>query len=189
MTKVLRHIGLLPMLLAGGVAFAQQTDDTCPPAPDHAAALQGLIAEVQAAPDEATAQRINTRMWELWSDAPDAPAQEILDSGMRKRSVQDFLGAIAEFDRLVDYCPHYAEGYNQRAFVRFIVQDYEAALADLNRALELSPDHLAARAGKALTLFGLDRIEEGREVLEAALALNPWLPERHLLDRALGPEL
>jgi len=189
MNSLLRLCGIVPLLLAGGVAFAQGADGTCPPAPDHDAALQALIADVQAAPDEATAQRINTRMWELWSDAPDAPAQEILDSGMRKRSVHDFLGAIAAFDRLVDYCPHYAEGYNQRAFVRFLVQDYDAALDDLNRALELSPDHLAARAGKALTLFGLNRIEEGREVLEAALELNPWLPERHLLDRALGPEL
>ncbi|MDR9484895.1 MAG: tetratricopeptide repeat protein [Sediminimonas sp.] len=179
----------LCLLMGAGAALAQEAKGDCPPPPDHGAELQELFDEVQDAPDAATAQRISNQMWELWADAPNAAAQEILDSGMRKRASQNFLGALEEFDRLVAYCPDYAEGYNQRAFIHFILQDYDAALVDLNRTLDLSPDHVAARAGKALTLFGLDRVAEGREVLEAALELNPWLPERHLLDSALGEEL
>ena len=179
------------LLLAGfsPAAVAQDAQGDCPPPPDHGAALQALLEKVRAAPDEATARRLSNRMWELWADAPDAAAQEILDKGMRKRAAYDFLGAIAAFDRLVAYCPDYAEGYNQRAFVHFIRQDYAAALKDLDRALTLAPDHVAARAGRALTLLGLGREAEARDELEAALDLNPWLPERHLLDELRGEEL
>jgi tetratricopeptide (TPR) repeat protein len=100
---------------------------------------------------------------------------------MRKRAAWDFLGAEEDFNALVAYCPEYAEGYNQRAFVSFLQQDFQAALPDLERAIALSPDHVAAMSGRALTLIGLGQAEEGKSALEQALALNPWLPERSLL--------
>ncbi|TDK52641.1 tetratricopeptide repeat protein [Antarcticimicrobium luteum] len=152
----------------------------CPPPPDHSAALAGLMALVQAAETETEAREIGNRMWVFWADAPDDQAQAILDRGMTRRAGYDFLGAIREFDTLIAYCPDYAEGYNQRAFVHYLRQDFTAALADLDRALARSPDHIAALSGRALSLYALGRIEEARGSLARALALNPWLPERGL---------
>ena len=126
------------------------------------------------------ARALSNQMWELWTDAPDEVAQTLLDRGMRARSSYDFLGALDALDRLVSYCPDYAEGYNQRAFVNFLRQDFAAALADLDRTLERSPRHVGALSGKALSLLGLGRHEEARAALTAALALNPWLSERAL---------
>ena len=105
---------------------------------------------------------------------------------MRMRESWDLLGARQAFDRLIDYCPDWAEGWNQRAFVHYLNQDFTAALSDLNAALARAPRHLGALSGKALTLTALGREAEAQEVLRAALALNPWLPERSLLK---GEEL
>ncbi|WP_424984963.1 tetratricopeptide repeat protein [Microbulbifer sp. S227A] len=154
--------------------------DGCPPAPDHSVALAGLVAQIQSAGSETEARQISNRMWEYWADAPDEPAQDLLDRGMERRAAYDFLAAYQAFDRLVAYCPHFAEGYNQRAFVSYLRQDFPAALTDLDRALELSPDHIAALSGRALTLMGLRRLDEARRDMARALALNPWLPERGL---------
>lgn len=152
----------------------------CPQAPDHSGPLEALLAEVQQAASEQEARQIGNRMWEYWADAPDAAAQAVLDRGMTRRSAFDFLGALQDFDELIAYCPDYAEGYNQRAFVHYLRRDFAAALADLDRALELSPRHVAAMSGRALSLLGLARMAEARQALAAALELNPWLPERHL---------
>ena len=170
---------LLTLALLAGPALAAD----CPPAPDHGDRLAGLIAAAQAAGSEGEGRQITNQMWQLWTDAPDAYAQELLDEGMDRRASYDFAGAIKALDALVAYCPDYAEGYNQRAFVAFLRQDYPAALQDLERTLALSPDHVAALSGKALTLMGLGRMDEGQLVLRQALALNPWLPERGLLLR------
>ncbi|MEM9550428.1 MAG: tetratricopeptide repeat protein, partial [Pseudomonadota bacterium] len=86
----------------------------------------------------------------------------------------------SDFDTLIAYCPNYAEGYNQRAFVQFLRGDFRSAVEDLDRALALSPRHIAAMSGKALSLMGLDRLDEARLTMSDALALNPWLPERGL---------
>ena len=154
--------------------------ETCPAAPDHSAALDGLIAEIGEAKNDMDARALSNQMWELWTDAPDATAQELLDRGMRARSSYDFLNAKDALDRLVAYCPDYAEGYNQRAFVSYLSQDFGAALTDLNLTLERSPRHIGALSGKALSLLGLGRIDEARDALDAALELNPWLSERSL---------
>lgn len=126
------------------------------------------------------ARVISNQMWELWTDAPDEAAQELLDRGMQARSSFDFLGALEAFDRLVAYCPDYAEGYNQRAFVNYLREDFAAALVDLNLTIERSPQHVGALSGKALSLLALGRTDEARTALNAALALNPWLSERQL---------
>ncbi|MDX1780632.1 MAG: tetratricopeptide repeat protein [Thalassovita sp.] len=169
--------------------FAAPGASACPAPPDHADALADLFEQVQQAPNEYQARLITNDMWALWADAPDEMAQEVLDRGMRKRRAFDLIGALDDFDRLIAYCPDYAEGYNQRAFVRFLQQDYARALDDLDRAIALSPAHVAALSGKALSLMGLGRMEEGQAVLRLALALNPWLPERHLLQPPPGEDL
>ena len=154
--------------------------DTCPAAPDHRSEIAGLITQVQQAKTEGAARQITNQMWALWADAPDEPAQAVLDHGMSLRRSYDLLGALGEFDRLVTYCPDYAEGYNQRAFAHFLRQDFAAALVDLDRAIALSPNHIAALSGRALSLLGLGRIDDARAALAKAMALNPWLPERRL---------
>lgn len=171
----------LCLILPGGFARAE-----CPPAPEIGPQLDALIAEAQAAQNAAQGQGVSNRMWELWALAPDETAQAILDRGMGRRQSYNFVGALEDFDRLVAYCPEYAEGYNQRAFVHFLRADYPAALVDLDRALERSPRHVAALSGKALTLMAMGRLDAARATLQAAMALNPWIPERNLAERG-GP--
>ncbi len=153
----------------------------CPSSPDISEDLTGLIAEIQDASNDAAAREISNQMWQLWLMAPDEAAQSVLDEGMRRRLSYDYLGAVEAYDRLVDYCPEYAEGYNQRAFIYFLQEQYDAALVDLDRALALSPRHVGAQSGRALTLMNLGRIAEARVQLRAALENNPWLSERFLL--------
>ena len=170
--------------LAAGPALAE-----CPAAPNIIDAESEIFAQIQSAETEMAARGLSNGLWELWTQAPDEPAQALLDRGMNARASYNFVEATDALDRLVDYCPDYAEGYNQRAFVAFLRQDFEAALVDLDRAIALSPRHTGALSGKALTLMGLGRNDEAQVVLREAVDLNPWLGERHLLTDPPGEEL
>ena len=161
----------------------------CPAAPDHRAALAWLIAKTQSAQSASDAQQLNSEMWILWRDAPDARAQGLLDRGIERREAYDFEAASEALDELVAYCPEYAEGYNQRAFVQFLRADYASALEDLERALDLSPSHIGALSGKAMTLMGLGRTVAAQATLRQALALNPWLAERSMLIEPAGEDI
>ena len=161
----------------------------CPPAPDIEAEESRILAEIGVAPDERTARELSQGLWALWAKAPDEHAQNLLDTGMRAREAYDFATAYDAFSTLMDYCPDYAEGYNQRAFVSYLRQDFEPALEDLQKAIDRSPRHVAAIAGMALTLIGLQRNDEAQVVLRHALRLNPWLSERAFLRDPLATDL
>jgi len=151
------------------------------PVQDKSQELGSLHSSLLQAETPAQAQALSGKLWMIWLDAPDERAQRLLDLGMRKRAGFDYLGARDTLDELVEYCPEYAEGYNQRAFASFLRQDFLSALFDLEKALELNPQHLGALSGKGLTLMGMGRNEEAQDVLREALKLNPWLPERELI--------
>lgn len=178
------------LALALALSAAPALAETCPPNPDIAAEMAPFYEALKDAPNEMAAEVINREMWARWTRAPDARAQALLDEGMGARAVADYDAARAAFDALVAYCPDYAEGYNQRAFINFLRQDYGRALEDLDIALGLSPRHVGALSGKALTLMGLGRVKAARGVMQEALALNPWLAERHMIpSEAPGTDL
>lgn len=164
------------------LAATPLTAMACPPAPDHRLKTAEIIAALQnSSPQEAPAY--SSALWLLWRDAPDAKAQAMLDLGIGFIGRQDFEQAKFVLTQLVEYCPEYAEGYNQRAFAAFLARDFEGALVDLDRAIALNPVHIAAISGKGLTLLGLGRDEEAYQTIRDALQLNPWLSERRFLPK------
>lgn len=168
---------------------AAQAQDDCPAVPDHTAERAAIMEVLRNARDVTEAQFMANQLWQIWTAAPDARAQALLDEGMERRIGADYAGSRAVLDELVAYCPDYAEGFNQRAFAAFLARDFDAALTDLDVALGIMPDHVAALSGKALTLMGMGRDAEAQVVLRAALALNPWLGERSLLVEPPGEDI
>lgn len=155
--------------------------DGCPVAPDHSIAIDKLYSELKRAPDQMTSRPYSNQLWELWLDAPDQPSQMMLDESLRAMRSGDFARAVDRLNALVSYCPFYAEGYNQRAYLSFLNKDYEGALPDLDEAISLNPLHTGALTGKALTLIALGKEAEAQIALQKAVSLNPWLSERALL--------
>lgn len=171
--------GFLPILI---FFLAQNAAaDGCPVAPDHSVAVDKIYTELKLAPNQMAARPYSNRLWELWLEAPDMPSQMMLDEGLRAMRDGDFIRAVDRLNALVSYCPFYAEGYNQRAFVNFLRKDYHAALPDLDQAIALNPHHTGALTGKARTLIELGENDEAQVILKKAVALNPWLGERALL--------
>jgi tetratricopeptide (TPR) repeat protein len=181
----MRVMSTLALILAGLAVTPQvraQTVAVCPAPADRAAEKAPLLRQLRMARDATDAQIITGQLWQIWTAAPDTVAQDLLDRGMTLIRAGDQPGARQLLDELVAYCPDWAEGWNQRAYAAFLMQDYAAALPDLDRALAIDPEHVPALSGRALTLFGLGRADEARQTLRAAVAMNPWLGERVLLQ-------
>ncbi|MEM8787172.1 MAG: hypothetical protein AAGE76_02830 [Pseudomonadota bacterium] len=153
----------------------------CPPGPDTADTRAALHTELLNAPDAGEARRIAGAIWRVWLQAPNPEAQTLLDTGMARREAFDFAGAEEVFDALVALCPDYTEGYNQRAFARFLRQDYQGSLDDIAIVLNRDPYHFGALSGKALNLFRQGRVELAHDTIRQALRVHPYLEERRFL--------
>ena len=121
--------------------------------------------------------RVEERIWELWS-ASDSPTAEVLLT-QSKRAIED--GAPAEalsiLDRLIGANPDFAEAWNKRATLYFMMKKYDDALSDIAKVLDLEPRHFGALAGKGMILERQKKYSAAREAYEEALAVNPTLEQ------------
>lgn len=166
---------------------APPAEAACPAPPDREAERRALMRALKVAPGPVEARRVTAALWDVWTDAPDEVSQTMLDQGMGAIRRGDLMLAVAVLGALVERCPDFAEGWNQRAFALYLAGRHGPALEDLDRALTLSPEHLGALSGRALALRGLGREAEAQEALRRAARLNPWLPERDMIEG--GPEI
>ncbi|MEL7114186.1 MAG: tetratricopeptide repeat protein [Pseudomonadota bacterium] len=148
-----------------------------------------LLSDLAKSETAAEADALSGEIWEIWLTAPDEAAQSVLDAAMVSRMSQDFLGAIRHLNRLVDGWPEYAEGWNQRATLFFILGDYDASLADVAETLAREPRHFGALSGKAVILMRQGKVALAQLAVQEALKFHPHLNERALLDINPGEDL
>jgi tetratricopeptide (TPR) repeat protein len=141
-----------------------------------------LFDALAAAQSETAAREVANRIWRYWFEAPDADSADLMREVLDRRRFLDLETALKLLDQLVEDTPDWAEAWNQRATIRFMVGDLEGSLADIDRVLPLEPKHFGALAGEAIILLQLGRKQEAQVVLRRAVEINPFLVERAFLD-------
>lgn len=153
----------------------------------YEAALDSLFAQLRIAPDPASAQRIDQAIWAIWTN----PSEPALASRMREVLVARGSGNIASALRLLDELvvdfPDYAEGWNQRATIRYMMGEYDLSIADCAKVLELEPRHFGALSGRALMYLQQGKRALALKDMAAALAVHPFLSERRLFPELDHP--
>ena len=182
MPRRILRLGAVLAALAGPVApsfFVAPAQ-----AQSQAQQLDELFAKLKSAPDQASAQRITGEIWTLWTQPDDPVLAERMAGVLSRLGMSDLGGAIAQLDKLVVDYPDYAEGWNQRATVNFLLGRYDESLTDIERTLQLEPRHFGALAGRALIYLELGQRDLALLAITEALDIHPFLGER-----ALFPEL
>ncbi len=169
-----RLSGILALLLATAAgARADQTDPR----------LDFLFARLKEA-DAIEARIIESHIWTMWSAIDEPEARDLLERGSVAMANRDHKTAMAAFDALTSRFPNFAEGWNKRATLSWILGDDRAALFDIRRTLALEPRHFGALSGLGLVLLRLDQRQQALAAFEAALAIHPHLPAaRHHAER------
>lgn len=147
----------------------------------RAARLDRLHAMLLDADSELEGEAVAGQIWALWLSHPDPDIDALMKEVLEARRSQRFELAIELLDRLVVQMPDYAEGWNQRATIRYLMGDYEASLQDIAQTLAREPRHFGALSGR-----GMVRLQQGREALawqsfEAARHVHPWIASRNLV--------
>jgi hypothetical protein len=72
-------------------------------------------------------------------------------------------------------CSDYAEGWNKRATVLYLMGRFKESEADVMKTLELEPRHFGALSGQGLIKIALQDWTGAIYFLESALKINPHM--------------
>lgn len=149
----------------GVIAFAQ-ADQTASELPD-------LFERLKAAEERTDASQLEQAIWSHWLTGPDQAADlmmEQIQSSMRLG--RHDLGLLL-CNQLVDAYPEFAEGWNKRATILYLLNRPQESVADIRTTLELERNHFGALSGLGLILLSAGDAEGALHAFEEVLTITP----------------
>ena len=156
-----------------------------------AAVLLGALADR----DEVVRALAEHSVWQVWSRSGDAEADHLLQIGIEQMSRRDGPAAAQTFTTVIQRRPDFAEAWNKRATVYFLMGEYQKSLQDCDEVMKRNPSHFGALAGYGQIYLQLDQPERALQYFRQALRVNPNLRgiaelipqlERALMERRKG---
>lgn len=138
--------------------------------------LDKMFARLKDTTSETEASAITQAIWILWTTSEDSNVNDMMRRGIRLMGAQNLDEALAIFDRMVKYAPEFAEGWNKRATVHYMLGNFNESVADIRKTLALEPRHFGALSGLGMINMELERQGDALKAFEEALRANPYLP-------------
>jgi tetratricopeptide (TPR) repeat protein len=177
-------------------AFA--AEGTTPPATEESkeatvdtteSRLDKLFAELKRERNERAAERISGRIWTEWFKSGSATIDLMMQWAQTAADKKEFDVALDFLDQVVTLSPGFAEGWNRRATVHFLMNNYSKSMADIDRTLQLEPRHFGALSGMAQILKNSGRKQMALDAYLRVLEIYPMMRSAQTEVANLSEEL
>tara|TARA_B100000035_G_scaffold6412_1_gene5632 strand:+ start:358 stop:903 length:546 start_codon:yes stop_codon:yes gene_type:complete len=131
-------------------------------------------------------KKIEQRIWDIWSTHPtDDKLTLILSEGSKFVREQQLSNAIDVFTKAIKLDPSWAEAWNKRATVLYLLGDYEGSQKDIDKVLELEKRHFGALAGQGLVNIKLENYEKAIESYKKAQEIYPSMKSPEIMIKQI----
>ena len=113
-------------------------------------------------------------IWNIWYEVDDPKVIEYFEKGIQAMSIRNYPLAIRFFNNLIDEDPSFAEGWNKRATVYFMIGDFDKSMQDIIKTLELEPRHFGALDGMGLIFIHQGQYQQAIDVYDKMLEIFPF---------------
>ena len=159
------NLSLAVLILLSANADADQDD----------ARLTGLFRSLRSTENVSKASDFESKIWHIWMEHHDPEVESAMFHGLEALKFQLFDKAFGYFNLLIKLAPDYAEGWNKRATVLYLLGRFKESESDVIRTLELEPRHFGALSGQGLIRIALKDWKGAIYFLESALKINPHM--------------
>jgi tetratricopeptide (TPR) repeat protein len=139
--------------------------------------------------DPLVRQLAERAMWEVWSRSGDAAVDRLLATGVEQMSAREGELAVQTFTEVIQRQPDFAEGWNKRATVYYLMGEYQKSLADCDEVMKRNPYHFGALSGYGMIYLQLDQPAKALDYFQRALKVNPNLDSINQTVEMLKPLL
>ena len=144
--------------------------------------LDELFDQLKKTNDAYLAYKIEVKIWNIWSTHPtEEKLTNSLEIGSELMSMGDLNSAYKIFSLIIESEPNWAEGWNKRATVLYLMGKYLDSLNDIDEVLKRETRHFGALSGQALVQIKLSNYEEAIKSYEAAQKIYPSIKSAEIM--------
>jgi len=157
---------MAPLLLLPSSLQADQTDPR----------LDQLFDALQLTDDAGLLPAIENNIWQIWFEHPSNEVVNLMEIGVQRMNQNSYAEALLIFSRIIESFPEYAEAWNQRATLYYILGDYPASIEDIGKTLELENRHFGALSGLGMVYLQQNELSKAKQAFEDLLQVHPNSP-------------
>ncbi len=135
--------------------------------------IPALLADLKNA-DEKVREEATAELWRIWFTQKGAYGLELLNEAQALLEKGQVTQAEAKLTELIDDQPDFAEAWNRRAVLYYMLGDYAKAIADCRQVIELNPVHFGALHGLGLCLAARGEYRQAIQIFRRALEVQPY---------------
>ena len=165
MRNFVSFLAVMLIALSGpSIAFADQNDPK----------LDGLFEQLAKAESIQDAAEIERQIWSIWVRRDNSRIDSHMALGIKAMRTGALKLSLREFTRVVTLDPEFAEGWNKRATVHYMMGNLELSVADIQKTLALEPRHYGALAGMGLIFDATNNPSGALKAWEQVLKFTPY---------------
>jgi len=145
------------------------------PAEIRADQLDALFARLYTSDGSDVSHAIEKKIWALWSTSDSPTAEALLQQATKAMDDGAPRESLSILNRLIGTYPDFAEAWNKRATLYFLMKRDEESLLDIQRVLDLEPRHFGALAGRGLIYQRQKKYSAAQDSFRQALKINPGM--------------
>ena len=164
MKKILLYTFVIFIFFGNAVAHSK----------DRGVELNLLFEELKKRNSDSVAFEIEIKIWDIWSTHPTLDnLTQSLAKGSELMSKGELETAYKIFSTIIESDSAWAEGWNKRATVFYLMGRYQDSLKDINEVLKLENRHFGALSGQGLVHTALNNYEKAIKSYQAVQKIYP----------------
>ena len=154
----------ISLLFASKIALADQNDPR----------LNNLFKKLNETENQDEIRNLISDIWNIWYEVDDPKVIEYFEKGIQAMNLRNYPLAIRFFNNLIEEDPNFAEGWNKRATVHFMMGNFDQSMQDIIKTLELEPRHFGALDGMGLIFIHQGQFQQAIDVYDKMLEIFPF---------------
>ena len=129
---------------------------------------------------------VEQKIWDIWSTPPKKNELTIMLSEGSTLVKDDKLNeAVIIFTKVIELDPSWAEAWNKRATVLYLLGEFQKSQNDIDKVLELEERHFGALAGQGLVNIQLKKYDKAIMSYEKAQKIYPTMKSPKIMIKEI----
>ena len=159
-------------------------------ADDNKKEIDKLFVQLKSALNFENSKKIEDKIWDLWTTHPTKNnLTKLLADGSAAMMDNKLDTAYDKFSEVIELDPNWAEAWNKRATVLYLMGKYELSQADIDKVLMIEKRHFGALTGQGLVQTALKNYQKAIDSYIEAHKVHPFTKSPMIMMEKLQIEL